>query len=179
MASVDRAALQAALKERGLKGGNKSNAAILEILQYDRDTAQPPQAASGRGEKTYPDGATFLGALNAANQPSGFGTYTYADGGVHVGQFHKGRMHGSGVEYWPDGHHFLGIWHDGNPVQLNAGTVSPNLSAQSAAAAAAAASAVAAESVPYRAASGEVIVLVAVFAFLVAAVSWSLSSGHV
>ena len=43
----------------------------------------------------------------------GKGTWTYADGDIYVGDFHKNKMHGNGIYTFVDGEKFSSTWKDG------------------------------------------------------------------
>ena len=41
------------------------------------------------------------------------GTYTYADGSKHVGEFRDGKAHGQGTRTYAGGNKYVGEWKDG------------------------------------------------------------------
>jgi len=49
---------------------------------------------------------------------NGYGTYTWANGNKHVGEFKDGIPHGQGTYTWADGDKYVGEWKDGIPHGL-------------------------------------------------------------
>lgn len=46
--------------------------------------------AEGKSVCVYPDGGFYMGCVNSAAQPSGFGTYIYPNGRIYEGEWYLG-----------------------------------------------------------------------------------------
>lgn len=66
----------------------------------------------GKGILTWPGGAIFE-CWFTDNNANGFGRCITASGGVYVGEWAGGKMHGKGVFEWPNGNKYEGNFVDG------------------------------------------------------------------
>ncbi|KAL6059135.1 MORN motif, variant 2 [Balamuthia mandrillaris] len=65
-------------------------------------------AAASSSSSLPNGGAVYQGERNAAGQPHGQGTMTWANGKKYSGSFREGVPHGRGVMHWPNGERFEG-----------------------------------------------------------------------
>jgi hypothetical protein len=68
---------------------------------------------SGYGTYTYSDGAVYVG--NAVNgRWEGHGTFTFANDGSYVGDFKDDTFNGQGTRTWANGDEYVGAWVNGS-----------------------------------------------------------------
>jgi hypothetical protein len=80
-----------------------------------RPKTQPPEALATEGEKLYPDGSRYEGAL-IAGMPNGQGSMTYAeDKGTYTGEWLDGMRNGNGTQGLGGGESYAGTWSKNQP----------------------------------------------------------------
>ena len=90
--------------EQWFKDGNPGNRIEGEFVSG---------RSKGRVRVTYPNGAVYVGELDADGNQYGQGTLTSANGNKYVGEFHDGKLHGQGTLTFANGDKYVGERRDG------------------------------------------------------------------
>jgi hypothetical protein len=100
---------------RGLRGpdGKLEGSCLIAIRDFTVEGAFQRGVATGPMNKTYANGQTYIGALNADMLEEGQGHVTFIDGRQFKGPFTKGVPHGEGIFFNDSGKEIKQKWING------------------------------------------------------------------